>query len=67
MLTCLINVLTLLVPEQQGMFRSATTQERLPRQQKMLMRRCSPLYSMADKEFNPRTLKDLYKNDRCRL
>jgi len=44
-----MEVLTILVPEQQRMFRSATMQERLPRQQKMFMRRRSPLYSMADK------------------
>jgi len=60
--TCLMKVLTLLVPEQQGMFRSATMHETLPRQQKMFMRRRSTLYSMADKEFNLRTLKDLYKS-----
>ena len=36
MLTCLIKVLALLVPEEQGTFRSATMQERLPRQQKIL-------------------------------
>jgi len=65
---CLIKVLTLYVPEHKGMFPSATVQERLPRQQKIFKQRCSPLYSTADKEFNLRTLKDLYKikNVDCR-
>jgi hypothetical protein len=61
-----MKVLTLLDQEQQEKLRSAATQERLPWQQKMNIQRCSPLYSAADKEFNLRTLKDLYKSKRCR-